>query len=152
MKLIKRIQLIPVFTALYNLELMFYFLYNWLTANSTISQRLSILVLKIFMTGPHSFMYSFQGGTAGAFSRITGSLGQAVATLTFDSNFQMVSFITNTLPTDYRCNIFSCFNSFVLTDDTMHVLYSLLPREDVCACTESLMELVKDSSWVERVC
>jgi len=29
------------------------------------------------------------GDTAGAFSRITGSLGQAVATLTFDSNFQM---------------------------------------------------------------
>ena len=40
------------------------------------------------MTGPHLFMYSSQGGTAGAFSRITGSLGQAVATLTFDSNFQ----------------------------------------------------------------
>ena len=33
----------------------------------------------------------YAGGTAGAFSRITGSLGQAVATLTFDSNFQMVS-------------------------------------------------------------
>ena len=126
MKLIKGIQLIPVFTALYNLELMFYFLYNWLTANSTVFQRLSILVLKIFMTGPHSFMYSFQGGTAGAFSRITGSLGQAVATLTFDSNFQMVSFITNTLPTDYRCNIFSCFNSFVLKDDTTFcILYFL---------------------------
>lgn len=126
MKLIKRIQLIPVFTALYNLELMFYFLYNWLTANSTVFQRLSILVLKIFMTGPHSFMYSFQGGTAGAFSRITGSLGQAVATLTFDSNFQMVSFITNTLPTDYRCNIFSCFSSFVLTDNTTFcILYFL---------------------------
>ena len=30
------------------------------------------------------------GGTAGAFSRITGSVGQAVATLSFDSNFQMV--------------------------------------------------------------
>ena len=34
--------------------------------------------------------YFLQGDTAGAFSRITGSLGQAVATLTFDSNFQMV--------------------------------------------------------------
>ena len=34
--------------------------------------------------------YVLQGDTAGAFSRITGSLGQAVATLTFDSNFQMV--------------------------------------------------------------
>ena len=34
--------------------------------------------------------YFLQGGTAGAFSRITGTLGQAVATLTFDSNFQMV--------------------------------------------------------------
>ena len=34
--------------------------------------------------------YFSQGDTAGAFSRITGSLGQAVATLTFDSNFQMV--------------------------------------------------------------
>ena len=35
--------------------------------------------------------FFISGGTAGAFSRITGSLGQAVATLTFDSNFQMVS-------------------------------------------------------------
>jgi len=34
--------------------------------------------------------YFLQGDTAGAFSRIAGSLGQAVATLTFDSNFQMV--------------------------------------------------------------
>ena len=37
------------------------------------------------------YLFFFVGGTAGAFSRITGSLGQAVATLTFDSNFQMVS-------------------------------------------------------------
>ena len=73
-------------------------------------------------------MYSSQGGTAGAFSRITGSLGQAVATLTFDSNFQMVSFITNTLPSDYRCNIFSCFNSFVLTDDTTFCIRYFLEK------------------------
>ncbi|KAL9969256.1 hypothetical protein ACROYT_G021452 [Oculina patagonica] len=39
--------------------------------------------------GVKSLLGHVIGGTAGAFSRITGSLGQAVATLSFDSNFQM---------------------------------------------------------------
>lgn len=39
------------------------------------------------------FLSFYQGDTAGAFSRITGSLGQAVATLTFDSKFQMVRLV-----------------------------------------------------------
>ncbi|XP_068698299.1 intermembrane lipid transfer protein VPS13C-like isoform X1 [Montipora foliosa] len=42
-----------------------------------------------FARGVKSLLGHVIGGTAGAFSRITGSLGQAVATLTFDSNFQM---------------------------------------------------------------
>lgn len=39
--------------------------------------------------GVQSLLGHVIGDTAGAFSRITGSLGQAVATLTFDSKFQM---------------------------------------------------------------
>ncbi|XP_048577905.1 intermembrane lipid transfer protein VPS13A-like isoform X2 [Nematostella vectensis] len=39
--------------------------------------------------GVKSLLGHVVGGTAGAFSRITGSIGQAVATLTFDSDYRM---------------------------------------------------------------